>query len=139
MLYAATRLSLIKSLGSSVFTDSIFATSKQDLTPSAYEAHLKHVAAPNPLSAREQELADLRAAENTAATYQGSSVRRTHLETGVGLAWTTEVENAFVELARDSQDGAIVIVCQPSCRYKHQAHSPRLLIFKKKRCYLRRL
>jgi len=110
MLYAATRSSLTKSLGSSVFTDSIFATSKQDLTPSAYEAHRKHVAAPHPLSAREQELSDLRAAENAAATYEGSSVRTTHFGTGVGLAWSAEVENAFVELARNSQENAIILV-----------------------------
>ena len=40
MLYASTWLSPLKSLGSSLYTDSIFATSKADLTPEAYDAHL---------------------------------------------------------------------------------------------------
>src|ERR1700709_560398 len=72
MLYASTRGSLLKSLGSTLFTDSIFATSKADLTPEAYAAHRRHLDAPKPLSTREREMADIRAAEAT-GTYEGSS------------------------------------------------------------------
>lgn len=116
MLYASTRASLLKALGSSLFTDSIFATSKADLTAEAYASHLRHVAAPNPLSSREQELADLRAAENDTATYEGSRGRASHIGTGVGLNWSKEVEDAVSELGQASSDALVVIV---SYMYPH--------------------
>ena len=110
MLYASSRSSLVKSLGSSLFTDSVFATSKADLTPDAYAAHLRHIAAPNPLSSREQELADLRTAENAAASYEGSQARRTHIGTSPGFRWTQEAEDAVVDLARRTEDFLLILV-----------------------------
>jgi len=110
MLYASSRASLLKSLGSTSFADSLFATSKADLTPEAYNAHLKHMAAPKPLSAREQEIADIRAAERVnAPAYEGSRARTSIVGTGVGLNWTAEVENAVEELGR-GEEGSIVTV-----------------------------
>lgn len=111
MLYASTRASFLKSLGSTVFTDSLFATSKSDLTPEAYISHLKHMAAPKPLSAREQEMADIRAAErSTAPTYEGSRARTSIVGTGVGLDWTAEVESAVEDLGKGEEDAIVVIV-----------------------------
>ncbi|CAK5279342.1 unnamed protein product [Mycena citricolor] len=101
MLYASTRASLLKSLGSTLFTDSIFATSKADLTPEAYEAHRKHILAPKPLSASEQELANVRAAEREAGglgVYQGSRARTTHMGQTVGMPWSSESEEAVKKL-----------------------------------------
>ncbi|KAJ7581397.1 hypothetical protein C8J56DRAFT_959922 [Mycena floridula] len=109
MLYASTRASLLKSLGSTAFTDSIFATSKSDLSPEAYAAHLKHIAAPKPLSAREQELADVMAAEREAgASYQGSSVR-VSLVTGIGMKWDPQVETAVSELGEGDESRLVLI------------------------------
>lgn len=114
MLYASTRGSLTRSLGSSLFADSLFATSKADLTPESYLAHKHHMAAPKPLSAREQEMADIRAAERDAGAggggYEGSGARQNLLGTGVGLAWTPEVEEAVGELGRGEGSGLVVIV-----------------------------
>lgn len=109
MLYASTRASLLKSLGSAVFTDSLFATSKSDLTPEAYMAHKRHLAAPKPLSQREQEVADVRAAESGGA-YEGSRVRTNHIGTGVGLHWTEEVETAVKDLGGGNGSVILVIV-----------------------------
>lgn len=109
MLYASSRASLLKSLGSTVFTDSIFATSKADLTADAYQAHLRHLAAPKPLSAREQEIADVRAAENTSASYEGSRARASHVAP-VGFKWAPEVEQAIVELVRSDSSAIVVMV-----------------------------
>lgn len=110
MLYASTRLSLVKALGSSQFTDSIFATSKADLTAESYDAHLRHVAAPNPLSSREKELADLKAAENAAASYEGSSARRGHYGTGTALNWSDEAEIAVKDLGSRNEDYLVILV-----------------------------
>jgi twinfilin-like protein len=112
MLYASTRGSLLKSLGSTLFTDSIFATSRSDLTPEAYAAHRKHLAAPQPLSAHEQELADIRAAERDGggSGYDGSRTRQNHVGTGVGLSWSGEVEQAVAKLGESEGSEVIVVV-----------------------------
>ena len=110
MLYASTRLSLLKSLGSSLFRDSVFATSKADLTPEAYDAHLLHASAPNPLSTREQAIADLREAENEAASYAGSQVRTSHIGTGVGLNLSPEVEHAVAKLGEGMGCSIVIVV-----------------------------
>lgn len=109
MLYASSRSSLLKSLGSTVFTDSIFATSKADLTAEAYQAHLRHLAAPKPLSAREQEMADVRAAESSSASYEGSRTRASHVAGGVGFKWVPEVEEAITELGRGDNSAIVVL------------------------------
>jgi twinfilin-like protein len=108
MLYASSRLSLIRGLGS-LFTDSIFATSEADLTSDAYAAHLRHVAAPNPLSFREQEFADLCAAESAAIFYKGSQ-KQTHVGTSPGFHWTQETEDAVVDLGSRQEDFLLILV-----------------------------
>ncbi len=110
MLYASTRSSLLKSLGSSVFADSIFATSKADLTAEAYQAHLKHIAAPKPLSTREQEMAEVRAAESSSASYEGSRARTSHVGSAVGFKWTPEVEDAITEIGRGNTSALVILV-----------------------------
>ncbi|KAI6151090.1 hypothetical protein BKA82DRAFT_15574 [Pisolithus tinctorius] len=112
MLYASTRNSLSKSLGSTVFTDSLFATSKADVTPEGYAAHKRHQAAPQPLSAREQEMADIRAAERQATgnVYEGSRARQNHLGDGkVGYKWTPEAEDAVKRLGHGEGNQVVVL------------------------------
>jgi len=109
MLYASSRGALSKALGGQSFKDTLFATSKADLTPTAYAAHLRHVSAPQPMSAREAELAEIQAAERQSGTaFEGSRARRNHVGTGVGLLWTREAENAIKDLV--SGDGANLVI-----------------------------
>ncbi|EIW85446.1 actin depolymerizing protein [Coniophora puteana RWD-64-598 SS2] len=110
MLYASTRSSLTKSLGSAVFTDSLFATSKDDLTADAYAAHKRSLAAPKPLSAREKEMEDIKAAEKQAGfSYEGSSARKNHIGTGHSFAWDPEAENAMKELGATETSRLVVL------------------------------
>ncbi|KAG5717977.1 Twinfilin [Termitomyces sp. T112] len=108
MLYASTRASLLKALGSTLFTDSLFATSKADLTPEAYVAHRRHINAPKPLSAREQEIADVRAAES-GGVYEGSRARVNHIGTGVGFQWSEDLQDAVRHLAQGEQSAIVII------------------------------
>ncbi|KAG6894860.1 hypothetical protein C0992_004273 [Termitomyces sp. T32_za158] len=110
MLYASFRVPLLRALGSALFTDSIFATSKADLTPEAYAAHRRHIDAPQPLSAREQEMADVRAAEG-GGVYQGSRARVNHIGSGVGFAWSQDLQDTVKQLAQAEQGAIVVIVC----------------------------
>ena len=109
MLYAATRNTLTKSLGSAHFTDNIFATSKDDLNAEAYAKHKRHLAAPKPMSAREKEMEEVKAAEREAGgrSYEGSRARQNHIGQGVFLKWSLEAEAAIKELvtADDSRMG----------------------------------
>ncbi|TFK42703.1 hypothetical protein BDQ12DRAFT_757925 [Crucibulum laeve] len=109
MLYASTRASLLKSLGSTTFIDSVFATSKADLTPEAYASHQRHLAAPKPLSTREQELADLRAAESATASYDGSRSRTSHVGSAVGLAWSVDAKDAVTDLGKGTDSSIVVL------------------------------
>lgn len=112
MLYASTRASLLKSLGSNLFTDSIFATSKADLTSDAYIAHRKHVTAPKPLSAREKEMEHVRAAEREAGGggYEGSRARASPIGTAVGLNANDQVQDAIKQLPQANSTRLIIIV-----------------------------
>ncbi len=107
---------LTKSLGSAPFTDSIFATSKADLTAAAYDRHRVSLAAPKPMSAREKEMEEMRLAELRASSggngggYQGSRARTSHVGTGVGLNWGSDVEDAVKSLADNHTEQVAVIV-----------------------------
>jgi len=112
MLYASTRTSVTKSLGSTHFTDSIVATSKNDVTGEAYARHLRHLAAPKPMSQREKDLAAMAEAEKEAVdAYQGSNARKNHLSGAViGFTWSPDVEEAFKQLAVDESSKLLVVV-----------------------------
>jgi twinfilin-like protein len=111
MLYASTRNSLTRSLGSTIFTDSLFATSKADVTPEAYEAHKRHQAAPKPLSAREQEMEDIKAAEREAGnSYEGSNARKNHIGQHLGLSWSPQAEDAVKGLGSRDDNQIVILV-----------------------------
>lgn len=111
MIYASTRNSVTKSLGAANFVDTIFATSKEELTPEGYAAHKRHLAAPKPMSARERELADIRAAEREAgsAPYNANAARKSPFGTGVGLKWSDAAEVAVRNLAEATEDHLITM------------------------------
>lgn len=108
MLYASTRNSLAKSLGSSHFTDTLFATSKADLTPSAYAAHRAHMAAPKPMSAREKEFEAAKAAERQAGATSYGSANTINRNESIGYSWPENVDNAMKILA--DGDGSHLVV-----------------------------
>jgi twinfilin len=112
MLYASTRNVVTKSLGGTLFVDTIFATSKEDLTPAGYAAHKRHLAAPKPLSAREKELADIKAVEREAgvAPYNLNAARHSPFGAGVGLKWSSDAEAAVRGLADVTEDYLVTIV-----------------------------
>jgi twinfilin-like protein len=113
MLYASTRNALTKHLGSSSFADTLYATSKDDLTPEAYAAHLRHSAAPKPMSPREKEMAEIREAERLAggsAHGARAAARSSPFGAGVGLKWAPDAEDALKSLAEASEDTVLTLV-----------------------------
>jgi twinfilin len=116
MIYASTRNSVTKSLGAANFVDTIFATSKDDLTPEGYAAHKRHLAAPKPMSAREKELANIKAAEREVGStpYSVNAARQSPFGTGVGLKWSDDTEAAVRNLANATEDCLITMVSSRS-------------------------
>ena len=108
MLYASTRNSLTQGLGSSSFVDTIFATSKGDLTPEAYAAHKRHLAAPRPMTAREKEIEDIKAAERQAGGSR--SQVNSPFSAALGYKWTTDVENTIMALSEKAEDSVVILV-----------------------------
>lgn len=75
---------------------------------------MQHNSAPQPLSAREAELANIRAAEKAAGldAYKGASERKSHVG-AVGLTWTDDVEAALKELAEEPSQNTLVLLVGP--------------------------
>lgn len=109
MLYASSRPSLTKSLGSVPFSDTLYATTKADLTADAYARHRASLAAPKPMSAREKEMEEIKAAESRSATYGGSRERVSHVAE-VGYAWGDDIESAVKDLSVGEESKVVVLV-----------------------------
>lgn len=63
MLFASTRLTLVRELGGEHFAESIFTTEADELTAQGWEKHVAHTGSENPLTAEEQSLQDIKDAE----------------------------------------------------------------------------
>ncbi|PVI06331.1 actin depolymerizing protein [Periconia macrospinosa] len=63
MLFASTRLTLVRELGGEHFSESVFCTEADELTEKGWEKHVKHTESENPLTAEEQSLQDIKQAE----------------------------------------------------------------------------
>ncbi|KAI0341776.1 actin depolymerizing protein [Trametopsis cervina] len=114
MLYAATRTSLTRSLGSAPFKDTLFATTKDEVTFSAYEKHRASLNAPKPMSAREREMDEIRKAESKSASYEGSRARTTHVHEEVGLGWPDDAKNAVAELGNGEASKLVILTIDPA-------------------------
>lgn len=63
MLFASTRLTLVRELGGEHFPESVFCTEANELTAEGWEKHVIHTESSNPLTAEEQSLQDIKEAE----------------------------------------------------------------------------
>ncbi|CEG69724.1 hypothetical protein RMATCC62417_05749 [Rhizopus microsporus] len=104
MLYASTRATLTKELGDYRFVDSIYGTDKSEFSWDGYKKHLTHKSAEAPLTRREQELAEIRAAEAKAVSdYQGTTARKSYAP-GVAFPLTEKAIEALSELKKDKEE-----------------------------------
>jgi twinfilin-like protein len=73
MLFAATRLTLTRELGSESFRETLFTTDGDELTPAGWKKHEAHQSLAQPLTEEERNLVDIKEAE---ATEIGGTTRR---------------------------------------------------------------
>ncbi|CAI6337372.1 unnamed protein product [Periconia digitata] len=90
MLFASTRLTLVRELGGEHFPESVFCTEPSELTSQGWEKHVKHTESENPLTAEEQSLQDIKQAE----ALESRGTRAQGLAQGAGLAIRADEEIA---------------------------------------------
>ena len=119
MIYAATRNTLTRTLGAAHFSDNLFATSKEDITAEAYAKHRLHLAAPKPMSAREKEMEEVKAAERAAGfnTTRPSASPGAFGGSGVGLQWDAALEDAVRALGDAGGECLVTAAIEPGSEH----------------------
>ena len=108
MLFASTRLTLVRELGVERFRESIFVTDMKELEPEGWRKHDASGAVNAPLTEEEESLKGIKEAE--AEERGGTQGRR--LETGghFSIAMSDEAKDAL-ERFKESYDNLLQLVC----------------------------
>ncbi|KAK3323027.1 hypothetical protein B0H66DRAFT_473036 [Apodospora peruviana] len=103
MLFASTRLTLVRELGSEHFRDTIFATTPNELSPAGFEKHDAHTALDAPLTEEEKSLGEVKRAEQEAGS--GTGTREIHLSQNLAMPVSEAALAALKELAAADGSG----------------------------------
>ncbi|KAK0631054.1 hypothetical protein B0T17DRAFT_616625 [Bombardia bombarda] len=107
MLFAATRLTLVRELGSEHFRDTIFATTPHELSPAGFEKHDAHVALDAPLTEEEKSLGEVKRAEQEAGSGTGS--RDIRLSKNLAVPVDDDAMAAMKELGDECGSGLVML------------------------------
>jgi twinfilin-like protein len=108
MLFASTRLTLVRELGIERFRETIFATTKEELTVQGFEKHDKHTQLEAPLTEEEMSLGEVKRKE--AEEGRGAGERRSHVSSGVSMPITDEAVAALKGLGGEGGDNLVQLV-----------------------------
>lgn len=111
MLFASTRLTLVRELGREHFRETIFATTRDELSPAGFERHDKHERLEAPLTEEERSLQGVKQAEAVEGS-RGTGTR----EIGMGQTMTMPVGDdalaSLKELAGDGGKNLVMLVSE---------------------------
>lgn len=113
MLFASTRLTLVRELGAERFRETVFATTKQELTAEGWRKHEKHENLQAPLTQEEQTLRGVKEAE--AETSTGTTGRNVHVGSRINFPVSDDALNALKEL-KDGNENLVQLVYLNSFR-----------------------
>ncbi|GKT81860.1 cofilin/tropomyosin-type actin-binding protein [Colletotrichum tofieldiae] len=108
MLFASTRLTLVRKLGSEHFRESIFATAPEELSAKGFAKHDAHTELEAPLTEEERSLGAVKQAEQEAST--GTGTREIHLSKTLAMPIA---EDALAALKELSSNGGKVLKINP--------------------------
>ena len=114
MLFASTRLTLVRELGAERFRESLFVTEMKELEKEGWEKHDAHGALKAPLTEEEESLQGVKEAE--AEARGGTKGRR--LETGgrLSVGISADARGALEEFRDgDAQGNLLQLVCLVPC------------------------
>lgn len=100
MLFASTRLTLVRELGIERFRETLFATEKNELTAEGWRRHQASSALKAPLTEEETALGGVKEAE--AAESQGTSTRRGHVSQTLDVKVADDVVDALRSLKQSN-------------------------------------
>ncbi|KAI9737158.1 MAG: Twinfilin-1 [Cirrosporium novae-zelandiae] len=103
-LFASTRLTLVRELGSEHFAETVFVTESNELTPEGWKRHESHVAGAAPLTEEERIMQGVK--EKEGEEIQGTGARRNHV-VGMKMKVEDSVGKALSELGGDSGDNLV--------------------------------
>lgn len=106
MLFASTRLTLVRELGVERFRETVFCTTADELTPEGWDRHEKHNRLDAPLTEEEAGLKHIKDAESLES---GGTGGRSLPSAGIALNLGDEVSNALESL-KDSREGSLVMI-----------------------------
>lgn len=106
MLFASTRLTLVRELGIERFRHTIFATEKSELTAEGWAKHEAHEKQAAPLTEEESGLQGVKEAE--ARESQGTGARRGHVSSRVDVKTGEGVLEALGSLKEEGCKGTLV-------------------------------
>ncbi|CAK7563849.1 MAG: Twinfilin-1 [Sporothrix epigloea] len=109
MLFASTRLALVRELGSEHFRKSLFATTVDELTGAGFRKHDAHEALDAPLTEEERELGAVKRAEQEAG--RGTATREIHLSSSFKMPLTDDALAALKAL--DGERSLVVLKINP--------------------------
>ena len=109
MLFASTRLTLVRELGTERFRETLFANTKQELTANGWHKHEKHGKVQAPLTNEEQTLQGVKEAE--AEVGRGTTSRNSHFSNGLAFPVSESALEALRALSNPSQDTLVQLVC----------------------------
>lgn len=111
MLFASTRLTLVRELGSEHFAESIFTTTPEELTAAGFAKHEKHSELAAPLTEEERTLGEVKRAE--AEEGRGTGVREIHLSKTMNMPVAADAVEALSELGRGGGSGIVTLKINP--------------------------
>ncbi|GAB7366818.1 hypothetical protein MBLNU230_g0991t1 [Neophaeotheca triangularis] len=106
MLFASTRLTLVRELGIERFRETVFVTDAEELTPEGWKRHERHGEQAAPLTEEEEGLRGVKEAE--ARESMGTGVRRGHVGGKVEVATGEGVVEALKGLMGEGGKGGLV-------------------------------
>ena len=111
MLFASTRLTLVRELGTERFGEQLFVTEAQELTKEGWEKHEQHAALAPPLTEEETVLGEVKRKEQEEGT--GTSARKNHIGGGGSLKMnvTEDALEALKALGDESGANLVQLVC----------------------------
>ena len=111
MLFASTRLTLMRELGTERFRDSLFATTKVEMGREGWERHERHERVEAPLTEEESALAGIKRAE--AEVGRGTTDRSSHVSSGLNFVISEDALEALKGLGTDDGHNLIQLVGLP--------------------------
>ncbi|KAF4580892.1 twinfilin-1 [Ophiocordyceps camponoti-floridani] len=108
MLFAATRLTLVRELGTEHFRETIFVTTSQELTAAGFRKLDAHNKLDAPLTEEERTLGEVKRAEQEAGS--GTGTREIHLSKSLAMPVAEDALAAMRELGSSEGGGGRTVV-----------------------------